>query len=375
MGGLGFTSPSMTAFTAFCASISTFCHVNLHVTMPSFDLPSFLSRASFLSSSFSSLSPSSPHDVIFVASVSAGLNTVRQCLPSFTADQEAATTSSGVLTQRQLAFLGHKARTDELLHQLDGAGRQRLQCLSQRHVNDWAIAIPSVPELLIPSRNIPTVLSRFLGTPFPHKQARFCICKRHSPLDTFGQHLLLCPSCAPQKAHDSQINHVILPCARESGAHTSPAHSLLYLHDDANMVPDARIDDTVIDFEQVNPCAPSHQYQTISSVVEYAENAKSSKHAAASASASYHFVPFVVTRYGSFGKQSLSFFNSLISNISPDSFIPPNWAAPSLSSYWFQRFSVCLQSNNASESDFLAERCLKAERQRVYFSSLPTYVV
>ena len=58
MGGLGFTSPSMTAFTAFCASISTFCNVNLPVTMPSFHLPSFLSRASLLASSLSSLSPS-----------------------------------------------------------------------------------------------------------------------------------------------------------------------------------------------------------------------------------------------------------------------------------------------------------------------------
>jgi hypothetical protein len=240
--------------------------------------------------------------------------------------------------------------------QLNEEGLIRMQHLQQPHALASLYAFPSSKFLLIPSNAIPVYLCNILGAPFPYPLPERCLCGQQ--VDPAGQHLQLCPHRAPQFAHDGQINHVILPCAREGNAHVSTAHSLLHLHEDDNKVPDARIDNTVIDFEQVNPLAPSYVHNH-TPILTYAANAKTAKHAAAAASAHYRFVPFVVSRLGSFCNEAFSYFSSLINRIPPDSFIQPNWSARNTSAYWFQRFSVSLARNNSTETILLAHRCLR----------------
>ena len=202
----------------------------------------------------------------------------------------------------------------------------------------------------------PSFSCAILGAPPPFSLPTKCLCG--SLIESSGQHLVLCPFRNPQCSHDAQVN-VVYDLAREGRTHVSHAHSLLHLHPDSSKVPDARIDNVIIDFEQINPCAPSSfdSYGNPKPVAQYAENSKTTKHGDAAASIHCRFVPFIVERFGSFAPKAFSYF-FLINRTSPDTFNSPNWIASSTSSYWSNVF-LSLWNNNAAELLLLRHRCLK----------------
>ena len=154
--------------------------------------------------------------------------------------------------------------------------------------------------------------------------------------------------------------HVISDLGRCSQIRVTPASSLIYMHSDNKQVADARIGDTVIDFEQVNPCAPSSFTESGNDkpVVLYAERDKIHQHGDSCAAFNLKFVPFVMDRFGAFGRHAFSFFSFLVNQVPRSSFFAPNWAASSPAAYWFQRLSVCQWNGNAAEVLFLRQRCI-----------------
>jgi hypothetical protein len=223
-------------------------------------------------------------------------------------------------------------------------------------------AIPSAPELVIPSHLIPIVVTSALGAPFPLHQPRFCLCKQE--LDQFGHHLSTCHYRAPQGLHD-RLSEVVCALARFAGHHVSPASYLLHLNPDKNTVPDFKISssfpagrDMIVDLQVRNPCAPS-AFDSVGNskpILAYSEQAKTSKHQAACLSVHADLIPFIIDRFGSFSSSASSLFNCLINEIPGDIFVPVNWSARTASAYWHQRFSVSLWAGAAREMFCLSLR-------------------
>jgi hypothetical protein len=157
---------------------------------------------------------------------------------------------------------------------------------------------------------------------------------------------------------------VLADLARESNAHVSPASSLKYLHCDSSKVPDLRINDVILDFEQINVTAPSSfdNYGKPKPVLQYAENSKSKKHGFAVERVNCSFLPFIQDCFGSLAPQASSFFNNLVNQIDVDTFLPPNFAALTPASFWTQSLSVSLWRNNAREFKTMCIRCWNKRR-------------
>jgi len=236
--------------------------------------------------------------------------------------------------------------------------------LAAPHALAFLQAIPSCSELIIPSRHIPIILANMLGAPPPLPSSPFsCLCGER--LDSFCSHLTLCHRRAPQRRHDAQVD-LLMALGRAAGFHTSAASSLLHLHADSNKVPDAKIGNVIIDFQQLNSLAPSSFTAAgqPKSIITYGENEIITKHDAAVASVRCRFIPFVIDRLGAFGPRALQYFNFLSHQISPFSFVSPNGTAPPPSTFWFlQSFSLSLRNNNASEFRFLHSRRLQNEQR------------
>lgn len=306
--------------------------------LPNFNLSSFLSSSSPLASS-----------------VLSALDMIDKFLLTEQASGVSALNSRSDVTQHHLAAFACKLKHKELLDHLHAVDKERLRSMSSKGALAFLSAIPSSPELLIPSHLMPIVISSFLGAPFPLRQPHHCLCKKE--LDPDGLHLSLCNFRAPQHLHD-MICSVLMDLARQAGSHVSPASSLLHLNPDRNTVPDFRISssspseiDTVVDVQIRNPCAPSSFDSSGRplSIASYAEQQKIEKHAAACAAAHMNFKPFVLERFGTLAPHASSLFNRLIGQIPPDIFSPPNWSARSASSYWHQRLSITLWGGSARE--------------------------
>ena len=154
-------------------------------------------------------------------------------------------------------MLRHKQLTDRL----SAEDVARLHSMSSKGSLAFVSAIPSSPDLLIPSYLMPTVISSFLGAPFPLRQPQHCLCQKE--LDSQGLHLSLGRFRAPQHLHD-MVCSAVMDLGRQAGCHVSPASSLSHIRIDDNKLPDFRISssspsgiDTMVDVQIRNPCAPS----------------------------------------------------------------------------------------------------------------------
>jgi len=108
--------------------------------------------------------------------------------------------------------------------------------------------------------------------------------------------------------------------------------------------------DLSVDVAVVNPAAdsylPARDVVPLSAAV-WKANAKTQKYQAILGGSS--FCPAVWEAYGAVGESAQSLVVKSCARLSQedDTFSPPNWAASSPSSYWWQRLSVALQRSNA----------------------------
>lgn len=344
--GLGFVPSSFTTSLAFSAAAFTFFSSNLYILLPYFDHKSFLSSSSSLAFAF---------------------NKALSLCSSFVKDHPDL--SAGA-TQHNLASAANKIRLTALFANSSPVDRHRLQSLSKPHSCSLFQAYPTNPHLCIPSHLFSYVVHLFLNTTFPFPQAYHCICSPEQLLDDHGEHYRLCKKGAAMIVHD-HCSNVLQSIARLGGSIVSGPHSLLgTCPDDSNRRADFLIQSqsanragTMVDIQIINSCSPSHLSPSSSSnnansALEYAANAKISKHRAAAANMNVSFVPFIVDYYGCFHEQASSLFASLIANLDSSHFPAVNFTARTPASYWSQVFSVTLWTGHASSIHQLRLKCL-----------------
>jgi len=246
----------------------------------------------------------------------------------------------------------------------DPVEKERLSSLANHYATAFLLAIPSSPELMLSSPLVNIALSRLLGSSFPRLLPAHCVCG--SDLDE--RHLETCPNRGPQLAHN-KICEEISTLARQGGATVSGPSQISHLQSNSRNVADFRISppipssiDTIVDVGIRNTLAPS-AFSSSSQprpVLDYAAASKDAKHGPSSASVSCKFTAFIIDRFGNMGVDAKHLFDNLVSQVPPDTFVTPNWAANSVSAYWRQRFSVCVWSSLARESLVFSVRASNA---------------
>jgi len=347
-GGLGFVPLSATSVAAFSASSHYFLHNNSNLLLSSSTLDSFSSSSSSLAISF--------------RKAQSVVSEVIACAFSASSGSSSAPITSDSVNQHHIADFCAKQRRESFLSMIvDPVEKLRVSSLTATAI---FVSIPSCPELLVSSPLVPIVLSRFLGLPFPRRLPALCLCG--SDLDE--QHLETCPHRAPQLAHN-KLCAEISTLARQGGATVSGPSQISHLDITDRRVADFRISsptpssiDTIVDVGFRNTLAPS-SFSSSSQprpVLDYAAASKAAKHGPSSASISCNFSAFITDRFGNMGADAKSLFDRLVSQVPPDTFVSPNWAASSVSSYWHQRFSVCVWSSLARESLVFSVRASNA---------------
>lgn len=178
--------------------------------------------------------------------------------------------------------------------------------------------------------------------PLPHS----CLCGE--PIDVEGHHLCVCRHMGGIIPHND-VAHLLSELMRAADYWVGGEQSMRHIHEDGSakcpdllMSPRFSSEDPIaVDVTIRNPVGVKNWVAPLSAAKQ-GEVDKRKKHEAACISSRLRFIPFSIEFFGALGPAAEHLFLSLISELDPDKFVAPNWAARSSKCYWLQRLSVSL---------------------------------
>jgi hypothetical protein len=253
--------------------------------------------------------------------------------------------------QSKMASVFVEKRADALFLSASPAGLARLHSASGKGAASWLCAIPSVPELFLPSSHFVVAVSLLLGLPVCSEAS--CLCGNVA--DPLGVHFLTCKHLGgPISRHDRMVNE-FCRLIRAAGV-VVEKEALHYLDDGSRLDFVAhsmgeRSSHLVGDMKVVCPVVPSRILASSREPLSTAlagEKQKVKKYGAACAAKGMSFTPVVFECFGSASPAAEKLISRLIAKaVGEGSWEAPNWAASSPAPYWWQRLSVALQRYNA----------------------------